>query len=198
MSASSWDERQSLLKRQARFKAKQPHYGDKYKRLFPKPKLWCPMGKEAGLGAYRVFALGDPRDIDVFPHVVGIMPTKVHPVWQRFWDLKDVSKAEWASWMRRLTEDGVEPVDILAWRVGVPVGLSSTLAYKICKFRLKGLRATVAGNKLPWLIPDLYRELRVRNIRYLENGVIHKPASFRRVDALILHTDFKGRTWFDN
>ena len=195
---SDWSERQALLKRQAKFKANNPHYGDKYLRLFPKQKLWSPLGTTSGLGAFRVFAIGDPHDTDVFPNVVGVMPCKVQPVWQRFWDLKDVSKAVWASWMRRLAAEGVEPVDIPAWCVGVPVGLSASLAIKICQFRLKELQVAAAGHKLPWLVPDLYRGLQVVNVRYRDkDGTIHKGHS-TRLDVLTLHTDIQGRTWFDN
>ncbi len=201
---SDWEERRNLLKRQNRFQAKQPHYRDKYRKLFPGMTLWEPWTKE---GIFRTFELGDPRDPDLLPRIIGYMPVSVIPVWSRFWAVKNVSKAAWASWLRELASLGLEPVDIPRHRLGLFSGLSEPLAKKLCRLLLNELSQLAAeeGRASAWVrnggryIPWLLRGLNFRNIRcLLPNGTIQQPAHVRMSLTTVLGTDCAGRIWFDN
>jgi hypothetical protein len=205
MSTSTWEERQANLKKQAKFKAKNPHYGDKYAKIFPDMPLWSSFSNG---GTFRIFELGDPRDIDLLPRIIGYMPLSVEPVWARFWELKDVSQAPWAAWLRELEKAGLEPVDIVSAKLGVNCGLPVELARGLCKLKIAELKklAMEGPKRTPFLrnggkrsIPWLLRDLTMRRVKFRAfNGSIHKPKTYTRVRVETLATDYAGRTWFDN
>jgi hypothetical protein len=137
--------------KQRRFAERHPRYWKKYQKrdLFKMPN---------NPAKYRTFELADPRDPQQLPRLISWCPTTVTPVWASLWSVKDISKSNWAEWLRELDSLGLFPAERVGWSLGSAFPIGWRIAHAVVSIRLRDINNRVTGSPLkaaPWILRNI-------------------------------------------